>query len=243
MRLLLEFSLKEPTIPIEYRRVLMHLVKTCLKNANDSKYYDRFYEETKPKNFTFSMFFDAPKFTPERILLVTKRVKVIFSVFDKMEGYILYSSFLEKKGAKILLENDNHMILNKVIKLQEPEAHTNKMLIKMNSPLLVRKHDRESNRDQYYSFEEDEFEEGLYYNLRLQLLREGFDETSIEGLKVTPIKCRKVIVQHYGCKFAGSLGNFLVEGNQVVLNYLLKSGLSSRRSEGFGMPELLTDDV
>lgn len=243
MRLVLEFTLKDQNMPLEYRKVFMHFIKSCLTNANEGKYYDSFYEEAKSKNFTFSMFFDNPQYTKEKVILSSKRVKVIFSVLDKMEGYIFYSGFLEKKNTKVLLEDDNFMILNKVTKISEPEVHNNKMLIKMNSPLLARKHNRESNRDEYFYYEQEEFIQELEYNLRLQLTRQGFQDVLISGLMVIPVKCRKVVVTHYGCKFAGSLGNFLIEGDAVILNYLLKSGFGSRHSEGFGMAEFLTDDL
>jgi CRISPR-associated endoribonuclease Cas6 len=243
LKLVLEFTLKNESMPLEYRRVFMHFLKTCLANANDGKYYDSFYEKGKSKNFTFSMFFDNPKYTSKGIDLASKNVKVVFSILEEMEGYLFYSSFLEKRHTKITLENNNYMVLDRVRKVNEQEVHNCKMLVKMNSPLLVRKHDRENNRDQYYYFEEEEFKKELSYNLNLQLQREGFAEKLIENLKVIPIKCKKVVVKHYNCQYAGTLGNFLIEGNPKILNYLLKAGVSSRRSEGFGHAELLTDDL
>ncbi|WP_310604840.1 CRISPR-associated endoribonuclease Cas6 [Anaerosporobacter sp.] len=243
MKFSLEFSLKENTIQSEYRRVVMHFIKTCLGDVNEGKYYNDFYGEPKSKNFTFAVFFSEPKFIKDEIKLANNQVKVLISIADKMESYILYSSFLEKKHSKVMLEHNNYMILDKVTKLAEQEVHNSSMLVKMNSPLLVRNHDKQENRDWYYDFQQEEFEEQLEKNLRFQLTEEGFSEELMEGLRIQPIKCRKVIVRHYGCKFAGNIGNFLVEGNPIVLNYLLKAGAASRHSEGFGMMELLTDDL
>lgn len=243
LKFALEFTLKINIIPVEYRRVFMHFLKTCLDNANDGKYYEEFYGEPKSKDLTFAVFFDNPVFAEDSIQVANNRLKVLFSVADKMESYIFYSSFLEKKHSKIVLEHDNYMILDTVTKISEPEVHNSSMLVKMNSPLLVRKHDRHNNHDWYYCFEEEEFNEETHNNLRFQLANAGFSEELIKEVKLQPIKCRKVIVRHYGCKFAGNLGNFLVEGNPVVLNYLLKAGIGSRHSEGFGMMEFLTDDV
>lgn len=243
MRIELDFLLKSNVIQVEYRRVIMHFIKTCLGEANNGKYYEDLYGEPKPRNFTFAVFFDSPVFKEEEIQLASNRVKVIFSIVDKMESYIFYSSFLEKKRSKVMLEHNNYMILEKVTKLAEPQVHNSSMLVKMNSPLLVRKHNKQNNIDWYYDFTQEEFEEESMNNLRFQLTNAGFSEKLQEGLRLQPIKCRKVIVKHYDCKFAGNLGNFLLEGNPIVLNYLLKAGLLSRRSEGFGMAELLTDDV
>lgn len=243
MKFSLEFKLQKNTLPIEYRKVFMHFLKTCLDNANDGKYYDSFYGDSKPKKFGFAIFFDAPVFKPTHIELGSNRVKMIFSIADKMAGYIFYASFLEKKNKKILLVEDNSMMLEGVTKIAEPEIHNNKMLIKMSSPLLVRRHDRLTNHDQYYYYKDEEFANEVENNLRYQLQEEGFSEKLIKGIKIQPIKCRKVVVQHYGCKFAGTLGDFLVEGNSVILNYLLQAGLSSRHSEGFGLAELLTEEL
>lgn len=243
MRLALEFKLEKNKIGIEYRKVFMHFLKSCLNYANDGKYYDAFYGDCKAKNYTFGIFFDAPCFKEDSIELGSNKVKMLFSVEDKLEGYIFYSSFLEKKHKKIMLTDENYMTLEKVTKIPDPEVHNNKMLIKMNSPLLVRKHNPHTNYDQYYYYEQEEFADELANNLRYQLQQEGFEGRYIENVRIIPIKCRKVVVQHYGCKFAGSLGNFLVEGDPIILNYLLKSGITGRRSEGFGMPELLTDDI
>lgn len=243
MKFALEFILKKNAIPVEYRRVIMHFLKTCLGDTNDGKYYDDFYGEPRAKDLTFATFFDNPLFLEDEIQLASNRLKVLISVAGKMESYIFYSSFLEKKHTKVMLEHENYMILDTITKLSEPEVHNTSMLIKMNSPLLVRKHDKFNNHDWYYNFEEEEFKEEVMENLVFQLNNAGFSKELVEGVNLQVIKCKKVIIKHYGCKFAGSLGNFLLEGDPIILNYLLKAGLGSRHSEGFGMMELLTDDV
>lgn len=243
LRLTLEFQLQANRVQVEYRKVFMHFLKACIDDANDGKYYEDFYGSCKAKNFTFSIFFDEPCFKGEFIELGSNRVKMLFSVADQMQGYIFYSSFLEKRHKKIILADDNYMTLEKVMKIAEPEVHNDKMIIKMNSPLLVRKHDRSTNYDQYLYYEQEEFEKEVAKNLRYQLQEEGFEEGYINNVRILPIKCRKVVVKHYGCKFAGSLGNFLIEGDPIILNYLLQAGIMGRRSEGFGMAELLTDEL
>lgn len=243
MKFSLEFKLKENKISCEYRKTIMYFLKRCINDANDGKYYDDFYGNSNSKNLTFSVFLKNPQFIGEKIILGSNQLKVIISILDIKYSYIFYSSFLEAKHKKVVLESDNYMVLEKVIKLSETEVYNNKLLIKMNSPLLVRKHDREKNRDWYFYFSEQEFKEELKNNLQFQLYNEGFSEQLINEIRIEPIKCKKVVVKHYGCRFAGSLGNFLLEGNPIILNYLLKAGISSRRNEGFGMAELLTDDL
>jgi CRISPR-associated endoribonuclease Cas6 len=230
-------------IPLEYRSIFMHFLKNCLDGANDGKYYNEYYSGTKTKNFTFAIFFDRPKFGKKDIELSSNRVKMIFSTSDKLTGYIFYSSFLEKKQKKILLKNDNFMILKNVTKIAEAIVKNNRILVTMNSPLVIRNHNRENNKDYYYSFLNEFFDNETKGVLKHQLECQGFNDKYLEEIKIIPIKCKKVIVKHYNCYIEASVGNFLIEGNPAVLTYLMQAGVGSRKSEGFGMMELLTENV
>lgn len=243
MKLVLEFVTEKSVFPIEYRRTCIHFLKECLNNANGGKYYRDYYEGTNAKSFTFAVFFDKPSFEEDCIELSSDRVKMLFSTSDKLTGLIFYNSFLEKKNKKIMLPDDNSMKLQYITKVSEPTIKSNKILAKMNSPLIIRNHNRELNKDYYYAYDQESFEKEAIRTIRHQLKNQGFRDNFLEGLKITPIKCKKVIVKHYQCKIEGSLGNFVIEGNPAILNYLLQSGIGSRKSEGFGMFELLTDEV
>ncbi len=243
MKLVLEFVTDKNIFPIEYRRTCIHFLKECLNNANDGKYYEDYYGGTNTKSFTFAVFFDKPSFGENCIELSSNRVKMLFSTSDKLTGLIFYSSFIEKKNKNIMLSNDNSMKLQYITKVAEPTIKSDKILVKMNSPLIIRNHNRELNKDYYYAYDQEAFEKEAIRTIRHQLENQGFGDKFLEGLKITPIKCKKVIVKHYRCKIEGSLGNFLIEGHPAILNYLLQSGIGSRKSEGFGMFELLTDEV
>ncbi len=119
MKLILEFLADKNKFPIEYRSMFMHFLKNCLNGANDGKYYDDYYGDTKMKNFTFAVFMDGPQFGEKEIELAMNKVKMIFSTSDKVTGYIFYSSFLEKKHKKLMLADDNFMMLGSVTKLNE----------------------------------------------------------------------------------------------------------------------------
>lgn len=243
MKLVLEFTTEKNKIPIEYRTVFMHFLKSCLKGANDGKYYDNYYEESQTKNFSFAVFFDNPRFGEKEIEISSNRVKMLFTTSEELTGYIFYSSFLEKRTKKILLADDNFMVLKSVTKVAEPLVKSNKIIVKMNSPLVIRKHNKETNKDFYYAYSRETFAEEALRVIRNQLEKEGFRDTYLDGVKITPIKCKKVVIKHYHCSIEASIGNFILEGNPVVLNYLMQAGMGSRKSEGFGMMELLTEDV
>ena len=119
----------------------------------------------------------------------------------------------------------------------------NKAIIKMNSPLVIRNHNKETNSDYYYSCSHRNFTEEALKVIINQLKREGFRGEYLDGVQILPIKCRKVVIKHYDCFIEASVGIFILEGNPAVLNYLIQAGIGSRKSEGFGMMELLTENV
>lgn len=243
MRLLLEFQLEENTISLEYRKFFLHFLKDSLSNANGGKYYNQFYNGTESKNFTFAIFFDKPKFQKDEIVLKSNRVKMLFSTSDKMTGLLFYSSFLERKKKVYQMEKGNTIQLLAVRNLREQEIGANQILVKTNAPLVIRRHTREENKDFYYSFEREEFLQEAKQSMKRQLLQAGFIEEVIENVNLQPVKCRKVIVTHYGCKIETTIGTFLLEGNKSVLSYFLQTGIGARKSEGFGMLELLAQDI
>ncbi len=243
MKLVLEFATEKNKIPIEYRVAFMHFLKSCINNANGGKYYDNYYEESKSKNFSFAIFFDNPKFREKEIELSSNRVKMLFTTSEELTGYIFYSSFLEKKHKRIILPDENSMVLRSIIKIKDPVVKNNKAIIKMNSPLVIRNHNKETNSDYYYSCSHRNFTEEALKVIINQLKREGFRGEYLDGVQILPIKCRKVVIKHYDCFIEASVGIFILEGNPAVLNYLIQAGIGSRKSEGFGMMELLTENV
>lgn len=243
MKLLLEFQLEKNRIPIEYRKFFIHFIKDSLSNANNGKYYENFYSGTKEKKFTFAIFMDKPQFQKDEIMLASNRIKMLFSTSDKMAGYLFYSSFLEQKRKEFPMKKENTIQLVAVRNLREQEICANRVLVKTNSPLVIRVHKREGNKDYYYSAEKEEFVEEAKQNMRRQLLTAGFAEDVIGDINIQPVKCRKVIVKHYDCKIETTVGKFLIEGNPAILSYFVQAGIGSRKSEGFGMLELLAQDV
>ena len=239
MKLLVKFQVEKYEISKEYRRVFLHIIKDSLTSVNHGKYYNEFYNGTNTKNFTFSVFFDKPEFTKDRITLQSNQVKLLLSTSDKKTGFILYNCLLEKKGKRYPLESDNKIQLVSVRNVKEPEVNDNKILVKTSSPLVVRNHIKEGNKDYYYSFEREEFLETAKQSMKRQLLQVGFTEDMMGEISIQPLKCKKVIVAHYGCKIETTVGILLLEGSKMALSYFLKAGLCSRKSEGFGMLELL----
>ena len=90
-----------------------------------------------------------------------------------------------------------------------------------------------------YSFENEKFEETLKMNIKEQLKITNIPVESVETLKITPIKAKKVIIKFYEKQIECSTGSFALEGDIELLNYLYKAGMGSKHSAGFGMFQIV----
>jgi len=148
----------------------------------------------------------------------------------------IYNAFNHQKNKKFSI-NQNSWTLQNIVLIPEKEIKDNKIVIKFQSPLCVRQ--REENKDYYYSFENEKFEETLKMNIKEQLKITNIPLELVNTLKITPIKAKKVIIKFYEKQIECSTGIFELEGNIELLNYLYKAGMGSKHSAGFGMFQIV----
>lgn len=238
MKLAVYFTLAKNEFPIDFRKVFLSFFKKSLMDAENGKYFDQYYEPGQEKDFTFSVFFSNPHFLKTHIQLDEASGKLLFSCSDKFTGFLFFSAFLEQIKTPFPVADGNHLIVTSVKKVPQPETNESQIMIKMLSPLCVRRHVREGNQDTYYLYNQEAFHETAGYVVKHKLMRAGFSEEISNTFSITPVNCRKTVVKFYRKKFPCNLGYFLLEGDRAVLNYLLKSGIGSHCSAGFGMMEL-----
>ena len=112
----------------------------------------------------------------------------------------------------------------------------------MSEPLCIRSHNPETNKDWYYSCKAgDQFMTECQRVISYELQRAGFSE-SLSQVSMTPINARSIVVKHYGINIECSVGDFELTGNSAVLDYLLKAGIGSRRSSGFGIAKIIAQE-
>lgn len=238
MKLAVHFTLAKSEIPKKYREIFLSFFKKCLTDVEDGKYFDQYYEPGQEKDFTFSVFFSNPKFLKTTIELGEARGKLLFSCSDKFTGFLFFSAFLEQVKKPFPVAGGNQLIVTSVKKVPQPETKESQAMVKMLSPLCIRHHAREGNRDTYYLYNQEEFQDKACYVVKHKLMRAGFSEEISSTFSITPVNCKKTVVDFYHRTFPCSLGYFLLEGDKAILNYLLKSGMGSHCSAGFGMAEL-----
>lgn len=237
MRFKLYLKLENEILPIDYRRCILSFIKLSLFEYEE-EYFKKYYNEKDNivKPYTFSVFFKNPKINENEIIIENREFEINFSIADYEAAVILLNSFNHQKLKKFSI-NKNSWILQDISLLPEKKISTNNITIKFLSPLCVR--GRENNKDYYYSFEHEEFENILKINIKEQIKITNFPESIVDNLKIIPIKTKKVIIKFYEKKMECSTGTFTIEGDIELLNYLYKSGIGSRHSAGFGMFQII----
>ena len=245
MRLELRLELKEPILPKDNKRIWLSFLKNVLSSGADGRYYEKYYNGTSPKDFAFSILLPHPKFKGEQIELENTSVKMIFSADERgTTGLIFYAAFLEAKNKVFPLPDGNAMTLQAIHMEKEHHITSNKVLFKtvVGGGLVVREHNEENNKDHFYSFDEEGFMRVLEMVLRNELVYAKFPEYLINEVSVDVISCKKILVKQYGIYVDANVGMFQVEGHPDILNYLYQAGMGSKRSMGYGLLDVVTED-
>lgn len=237
MRMKLYFTLENNTIPIDYRRSIISFIKLSLSEYSENefrKYYNQKDNIIKP--YAFSVFFKQPKINGQEIIVEDKKFEMNMTIENYETAIKLYNSFNHQKNKKFSI-NKNSWTLQNIALIPEKEIKEENIVIKFQSPLCVR--ERNQNKDYYYSYENEKFEEILKMNIKEQLKITNIPSELVDALKITPIKAKKVIIKFYEKQIECSTGTFELEGNIELLNYLYKAGMGSKHSAGFGMFQII----
>lgn len=241
MKILLQFKLKNNKLPIDYRRVILSFFKKALSEIADGKYYEKYYFKPERRNFSFAVNLPNPKFSNSEITLGKNEFRITFSTSDKMTGFVFMSAFIKQKGNNFSAPLGNVFILTNVSQIGDKTASSSTALVKMLSPLCIREHNRGENKDSYYSVASESFEKKANKIIQEQLIESGFDDERVKGFSIKPLNSKKTVVFHYGNYIECSLGEFVLNGGKAIINYLLQSGIGSRKSAGFGLPILVAE--
>lgn len=246
MRFELLLNIKQMVFPIEYRKIILSYIKRALTECNNGKYFQEFFNNTKQKEYCFSTIFPKSKFLKDEIKMDSNEIKIIFSTNDSSKiGLKLYSAFIGQKNKPFPLENNNYMVLKSIKNKKRDEIINNHVIFKTaaGSGLCVREHERETNKDTYYVYSQEKFKEKLILVLNNELTSAGFRKKDIDEIKINPIQCKKVVAKHYKRYIDVNVGMFEMSGKKEILQYLYDVGIGSRKSCGFGMVDLVTQDL
>ena len=245
MRLKLEMKLENPFLVRDNHSSFISFFKKALTQCNEGKQFEKFYKDTNVKEFTFTLSLGKCKYTKEEIILENEKIYIIVSIKDKgMDKFIIYNALLNQRNKKIPLPKGNSMTLINITQIKSEEIKSSRIIVKttIGSGLCVREHNPQTNKDKYYVFNEEGFEEQLYKVLEQQGTNAGFSKTICSNIKFTPINCKKVVSVHYGQYIDITIGTFQLEGDSRLLQYFYECGLGSRTSSGYGMIDILQQE-
>lgn len=236
-QLKLTFELENPFLPKETDRLMVSYMKAAVSESQE--FYESLYDKKKSilKGFCFSYSLPQAKFRDDKIYLAQNSFTLYFSDENLAETIRFLKAFQKMQGKKYPM-NGNSMTLVKIQMLNLQKIKDSRVIIKMQSPLLVRKHNSTDNSDMYYTWEQEAFSQVLKENVELFLQRRGI-VLGTEGFSVRVIKGKKVVVPVFGRNTDANLGFYELTGSPELLNVLYLAGLGVRRSEGHGKWELI----
>jgi len=239
VKIVISFNLKHEILTQSYRAFLLHFFKKALDTQYKSE-YERIYQSKTIKSYTFSTFIKNIQYIKDNIIVKDKKFYVTISSLDYSFIVLIFNAMNHLRDKKIYIENDNIVYFNKAQLLSQKEITTTNINVKFLSPLLVRKHDKENNRDSYLLYDDNDFE--YYLNESAKEIAKLF-EVEYQYVNIIPIKPIKTVSKGLKAKYSCSLGTYELKSSIEMLNLLYCVGIGSRRGEGFGMFELINDDI
>ncbi|MCX7612401.1 MAG: CRISPR-associated endoribonuclease Cas6 [Ignavibacterium sp.] len=245
MKLSFYFSLEHNQLPMDYRRGFASIIKDALSRA-DKSLFDYYYSGTyKIKPFTFSVYFDRePKLVGQNIFEVGNQITLKFSTNDKRLAVALFNGMLDLRYKPYKLF-DNQITLKsmmlhppKKIDKDEVKFKTVEFTLVTNKNCHIDINDKQY--DLYLTPNDIGFDEGLRFLVQEQVKKFldykhsfPFDYEINKGtLKITP-------VWHYNQWNKSFKAEIKIKSHPKVLQLLYETGIGARRSQGFGMLEVI----
>lgn len=233
------FETENNRLPANYNSLLLSFIKHAVEQS-DKALFDEWFDKgrnssTLGKSYTFSCAFPSPKFKDDSVFLGENAFSFFLStcdVFDLMRLYNAFVGFYQRRERYPTQENA--IWVSWIGTTELPEIRGDGALIKFDSSLLVRRHDRETNVDKFLSFQDEEFVEAIRATTEAALERSGC-KTLVDSLDIRPINAKKTVVRYFNdMKVTGNIGTYAISGTPELLNFLLLSGVGSATGSGHG---------
>lgn len=238
MRMKISFMLNKQPMSIAYRMGVVSLVKEALKSVNED-YYKKLYESgKKSKPFSFSV--KLINFNKDEDKIAAERMEIIFSSPDLEFLMYLHNGLIQIKEFTykgVTWEKENISLL------RNKQIVDDAIICKAysSSPL----HLEDINKKPVSAFS-PEFEIQLNYYADM-LLKNFRHEGLLLPLKFFPIDMKKTVIKETNSGFDGGklltfegyAGIFGLMGHPYDLQTIYELGVGRRRSQGFGLFDVL----
>jgi CRISPR-associated endoribonuclease Cas6 len=203
--------------------------------------YQELYGQNALKEFTFSVYFGRATFGKQAITLENDHLILNISTANAELCKYLFNGLMSLRNQTFQWLQHTHVTVEQITIIPQQKITENQVFLKALSPLVVRDHNKETNKDWFYSVEAPEFLEILKRNMTAKLipLLGDYILYDIEELELIPVHMKKTVVRFYDRQMECSLGRFSLSGKPHLLNYLVQSGIGSLTGSGFGMCEIV----
>lgn len=232
-QLMLRFRLEKNFLIRDMDKLLVSFLKSAAEEYS-GEFYEQLYDKNKSiiKSYTFSTYLPGAKFHENRIELVKDEFTMFFSDSNQAELLKFFNGFQQLKFKKYPMDSNSMQLIS--ISVQNlNEIKDTEIIVKMQSPIIVRRHNSIDNTDIYYTCESERFAEILKENVSIFAQKLQIP-VSTEDFSIQPIKCKKIVKRVFGRNVDASIGIYKLTGSSELLNILLLSGVGVRRSEGNG---------
>jgi CRISPR-associated endoribonuclease Cas6 len=239
MRLKADFKMSTDWLVKDYRSIFMALIKSVFMKYDPVLYANLYGTEEQKrkvnKPFTFSVRFPQYKGIEGNKMLCGNKVSLLFSSDEETLVTAFYNGLKAKQKIAI---GENYPItfdLEHIQLLPLKRIQTNKVLFRTISPILV--NNKGSNLD-YLSPTKPEFAKAFKEIIAIQAnnfqipCTEEMIEFEINAMKKLPLS-------HYNQTMTSWLGEFVLQAPADVLQLVYDTGIGVRRSQGFGMLEIV----
>jgi len=239
MRLKADFKMSTEWLVKDYRSIFMAMIKSVFMNYDPVLYTHLYGTDEQPrkvnKPFTFSVRFPQYKGIEGNKMLCGNKISLLFSSDEEILVTAFYNGLRAKK--KIII-GENYPItfeLEHIQLLPLKRIQTNKVLFRTISPVLV--NDKGSNLN-YLSPANPEFARA--FKFIIAELANNFKIPCTEEMINFEINVmKKLPLSHYNQTMTSWLGEFVLEAPANVLQLVYDTGIGVRRSQGFGMLEIV----
>jgi len=237
-------SSDEISLPTGFSRHLQAIIYNFLDRVSAQWLHEKGFkfENRSFKLFTFSSFFEKPKFLKDKKIFIFPK-EVSFLISSPIKWVIEQVVYNITIAEKIKL-GDNVTMVSAIEIIEDDDIIQNKIRIKTITPIEVHStilDENGSKKTYYYSPVEIKFFDLINKNLQKKWVA-YHQEDCPHNLKISPVRsdlCRKNIRTFKGIIIEGWTGHFWIEGNPEFLKLGLSAGLGSRNSQGFGMVDIV----
>lgn len=237
MRITVQLTLEKKEINLDYRRLMISYLKKSLERSNPIRYEEMYGRGvTKEKNFASDIRLGYAKYLSDYIQLQNDEITWVIVTPDYLLGIDIYNALLAMKNVSYPAYNENRIRIRKINVENHKSYDAQEAVIKFCSGLCVRRHIK-GEKDKYFFYDEEGFNEQLVNNIGLQLRDTNINDLS--EFKLEPIQAKRVYSKTYGIVIPNSVGLFRLSGENKLINYLFQAGMGSKRNSGFGLFEIL----